>query len=465
MNKNKKTNKTNKIRKTMNKKKGSKFNFSFWKKLNSKLRAVIVIVVIAAIGTIIVSASHAATAPSVGIAEDATGQGYWLVTNTGVVINKGDAPNYGDLAGKTLNAPIVGITATADRKGYWLVGADGGVFSFGDASFYGSMGGKTLNAPVVGMTATADGKGYWLVGADGGVFSFGDASFYGSMANTVLNMPVSGIASTPTGAGYVLVAQDGGVFTFGNAVFVGSTVTASPTVAATSTSSTSTAPSTSSTTYPANFGDGCGWNATHLNSNGQHDTNPADGTGSCSCTYPASINSAKADPAFPNPPLSNAMVNPNCPTSQPTISTYTVPLGKLTTTTPQAAQNASLPVTSQYSLNGGNTGFCANALCVNAYNNYLANNCSALALNNNASSQMIQTCTNDGNIINNNVDTSITVTCPSYKPTCGNQYINDLQNAINMGMGNPVEILNNLNTLKATAAAQSTGNAISWSNT
>ena len=161
-------------------------------------------------------------APAVGMAADATGPGYWLVTADGGVLPYGKAGAYGSASGIHLNGPIVGMAATPDGKGYWLVAIDGGVFSFGDARFYGSTGGIRLNQPIVGMAPTPDGNGYWLVAADGGVFSFGDAKFYGSTGNLKLFAPVVGMAATPNGKGYWLAAADGGIFTFGNAPFEGS---------------------------------------------------------------------------------------------------------------------------------------------------------------------------------------------------------------------------------------------------
>ncbi len=202
--------------------------------------------------------------PICGMAATHTGKGYWMVNQAGYITVFGDAVDYGDLAGQTLNKPIVGMAATPSGAGYWLVAADGGIFTFGDARyygstgnihlnqpmvgmaddvpaatywevaadggvfsfgapFYGSTGGTHLNKPVVGMAATPSGAGYWLVAADGGIFTFGDAVYYGSTGNIHLNKPVVGMAATPSGAGYWLVAADGGIFTFGDAVYYGST--------------------------------------------------------------------------------------------------------------------------------------------------------------------------------------------------------------------------------------------------
>ncbi len=159
--------------------------------------------------------------PVTGMAAPPSGTGYWLTDAEGAV-SAHNVPDYGSMAGTTLNAPINHIVSTPDGKGYWLVAADGGTFAFGDAEFYGSMGGQHLNAPIVNMAPTPDGGGYWLVASDGGVFSFGDAPFFGSMGGTRLNKAVVGIASDVLTGGYWLVASDGGIFAFG-APFYGST--------------------------------------------------------------------------------------------------------------------------------------------------------------------------------------------------------------------------------------------------
>jgi hypothetical protein len=169
-----------------------------------------------------VTEDQAMGAPVVGMAAQPSGVGYWLVNAQGAVASRGNAVNYGSMAGSALNSPIAHIVSTPDGSGYWLVAADGGIFAFGDAGFYGSMGGQHLNAPVVDIAPTPDGKGYWLVASDGGIFAFGDAQFHGSMGSAHLNKPVVGIAADSNTGGYWEVASDGGIFAFG-APFYGST--------------------------------------------------------------------------------------------------------------------------------------------------------------------------------------------------------------------------------------------------
>ena len=159
---------------------------------------------------------NGATSPSTYgplLAADPAGNGYWVATNSGVVVAYGIVTSYGSES-HALNAPIVGIVATNDGKGYWLFGADGGVFGFGDATFYGSEGDKVLNAPIVGMIESSKGMGYWLVGKDGGVFSFGDATFYGSEGDKVLNAPIVGIELGIGGSTYALPDSTGTITSF-----------------------------------------------------------------------------------------------------------------------------------------------------------------------------------------------------------------------------------------------------------
>ena len=148
--------------------------------------------------------------PITGIAEDATGKGYWLVAADGGVFAYGDAHFYGSLVGTHLNAPVVGIASTNNGHGYWLVAADGGVFSFGDARFLGSLAGQRLDQPIVSIVPTR-GNGYRLLARDGGVFTFGDAAFEGSLGGTGLTDAI-GLAPTPSGNGYWILRNGGGSY-------------------------------------------------------------------------------------------------------------------------------------------------------------------------------------------------------------------------------------------------------------
>ena len=148
-----------------------------------------------------------------------TGSGYWMFTSKGRVLPFGDAAPFGDMTGKPLNAPVLDSIVTPSGRGYYMVAADGGIFSFGDARFYGSMGGQRLNKPVQSLVPDSDGVGYWLVASDGGIFAF-QAGFRGSMGATALNKPVTGMVRYADG--YLMVGEDGGIFDFSSKDFLGS---------------------------------------------------------------------------------------------------------------------------------------------------------------------------------------------------------------------------------------------------
>jgi ribosomal protein L24E len=153
------------------------------------------------------------------ISRTKNGKGYWLFTNRGGVIARGNAVFRGDLSNKTLNGPVLDSVTTPSGNGYYMVASDGGVFTFGDAKFQGSTGNRSVSAPIRTLTPDPDGTGYWLVGRDGAVYSF-KATFRGSMAGKHLNKPIVGMVSF--GNGYLMVASDGGIFNFSNKAFYGS---------------------------------------------------------------------------------------------------------------------------------------------------------------------------------------------------------------------------------------------------
>jgi hypothetical protein len=117
---------------------------------------------------------------------DASGQGYWVVTQTGGVYAFGDAPYFG--APGPQNALITSAVRTPDGRGYWILFANGKVANFGDAVDFGSPAGQFggLN-PAATIFTTSDGAGYWVAGADGAVTNYGDAPNDGSMLGTRLN--------------------------------------------------------------------------------------------------------------------------------------------------------------------------------------------------------------------------------------------------------------------------------------
>jgi hypothetical protein len=122
---------------------------------------------------------------------DHTGNGYWLVTNTGAVYAFGDAGYYG---GPTpTSVPVVDAVATRDGNGYWLLFANGVVDNFGDATNFGAPLGYVNDFnPATTIFPTEDDQGYWVASARGDVFSYGDSPFLGSMAAAGLNGEIIG---------------------------------------------------------------------------------------------------------------------------------------------------------------------------------------------------------------------------------------------------------------------------------
>ena len=74
--------------------------------------------------------------PAVAVMPDATGHGYWLVTQIGVVYDFGDAPDLGPSHWSA--SPIVSAVRTPDGHGYWILAKNGTVTAYGDAPALGS---------------------------------------------------------------------------------------------------------------------------------------------------------------------------------------------------------------------------------------------------------------------------------------------------------------------------------------
>ena len=82
---------------------------------------------------------------------------------------RGSCPGIGGCSGAA-----VAVVPDASGNGYWLVTQTGNVYAFGDAPFYGAPGNQ--GSPVTSAVRTADGGGYWVLLADGAVYAYGDAA-------------------------------------------------------------------------------------------------------------------------------------------------------------------------------------------------------------------------------------------------------------------------------------------------
>ena len=124
---------------------------------------------------------------------DASGDGYWLVTQTGHVYTFGDAPYYG--APGPQSVAVTSAVRTPNGGGYWILFANGAIANFGDAGVFGSPAGEMGGLdPATAIFTTSDGAGYWVAAANGAVANYGDAPNDGSMLGTRLNSSI--IAAT-----------------------------------------------------------------------------------------------------------------------------------------------------------------------------------------------------------------------------------------------------------------------------
>ncbi len=117
---------------------------------------------------------------------DASGNGYWLVTQTGNVYTFGDAGAYG--APGNTGSPVTSAVSTPNGGGYWILTANGTVYNYGDAANFGDAAGAFGGVdPATAVFTTSDGGGYWIASANGTVDPYGDAPNDGGMAGTHLN--------------------------------------------------------------------------------------------------------------------------------------------------------------------------------------------------------------------------------------------------------------------------------------
>ena len=92
---------------------------------------------------------------AVAVMPDASGNGYWLVTQTGHVYTFGDAPYLG--APGPQSVPVTSAVRTPDGMGYWILLANGAVANYGDAGDSGAATGLGGLNPATAIFATADG--------------------------------------------------------------------------------------------------------------------------------------------------------------------------------------------------------------------------------------------------------------------------------------------------------------------
>ena len=100
-----------------------------------------------------------------------------------------------------MRGEVKAVAPDASGRGYWIVTQSGAVYAFGDAQYYGGPGQKPV--PVTAAVRTPSGKGYWILFSDGVVFRYGDAVSYGSLPAgppVATTSPPRSSHSTPEGA-------------------------------------------------------------------------------------------------------------------------------------------------------------------------------------------------------------------------------------------------------------------------
>jgi hypothetical protein len=148
--------------------------------------------------------------PVVGIVRDAN-VGYWLYTAKGnVYASTGAAFDGSPARYRGLN--VTGMAATPNGQGYWLVTRTGMIFTFGKAKVHTSF---RVKHPVKGIVA-APNQGFWLYTADGNIYPSSRAPFYGSpVRDKVTN--IASMLATPDGHGYWLITRTGRIYAYGDA--------------------------------------------------------------------------------------------------------------------------------------------------------------------------------------------------------------------------------------------------------
>ncbi len=175
-------------------------------------------------GPIVVTTFQGLTSNALTFAGVARGS-YTLSAN-GTVTPHGAIPFYGDLssAGAPAGTVAVQLVPTADYQGYWILTQQGVIYSFGDAAaFADSL--PEGSGPAVAMAVTSSGRGGFVLTQNGTVAAVGTAQTYG---NTPAGMKATSIAATPDGQGYWILTAQGAVEAFGDASNEGSLPVAAP---------------------------------------------------------------------------------------------------------------------------------------------------------------------------------------------------------------------------------------------
>jgi hypothetical protein len=123
--------------------------------------------------------------------------GYWLLSQSGRVINCGDTQFLGSATEAVVehNSNAVSIAAHPAGDGYWIALSDGFVVTYGRSIFYGRV--EDPVSPIVSVIATHDGNGYWLIDATGNVFPFGEIANFDTFLEDNNQIEGTIVSATP----------------------------------------------------------------------------------------------------------------------------------------------------------------------------------------------------------------------------------------------------------------------------
>lgn len=101
-----------------------------------------------------------------------------MVASDGGVFAFGDARFAGSRQGiGGCSGSAAAVMPDATGNGYWAVTQSGNVYTFGDVPYFGASGPQGV--PVTSAMRTPDGRGYWILYANGAISFFGDAGMLG----------------------------------------------------------------------------------------------------------------------------------------------------------------------------------------------------------------------------------------------------------------------------------------------
>ena len=123
----------------------------------------------------------------------------------GTVYYFGDAKHFGNEVASTVKP--FDIEPTPSGNGYWILAESGAVHNKGDAKWLGSgLNSLQPGEKAAALSSTPSGNGYWIFTDRGRVLAFGDAPFKDDMAGRPAERLRAGLGGHAVGSGLL----DGG---------------------------------------------------------------------------------------------------------------------------------------------------------------------------------------------------------------------------------------------------------------